>query len=99
MRHHGRGLFRLTKNAAFVEEIERGYKTANLSEGDYAMLAYAEKLTNDPCNMTDSDVAALRKAGFVDGDILDIVQVAAYYNYVNRLACGLNVELEAYWDE
>ena len=89
----------MTKNAEFVEEIERDYKTADLRESDYAMLSYAEKLTNDPCNMTDTDVAELRRVGFEDRDILDIVQVAAYYNYVNRIACGLNVELESYWDE
>lgn len=63
------------------------------------MLEYAEKLTVDQCNMRESDVVKLRDAGHEDGDILDIVQVVSYYNYVNRLACGLNVELEGYWGD
>ena len=42
---------------------------------------------------------ALRAHGFDEAALLDIAQVTAYYNYVNRLADGLGVELEAFWDE
>lgn len=61
------------------------------------MLNYAVKLTRDPGAMTESDVEGLREAGFDDRGILDICQVTAYYNYVNRLADGTGVELEDYW--
>lgn len=61
------------------------------------MLAYAEKLTREPWAMVEGDIAALRAAGFRDADILDINQVTGYYAYVNRLADGLGVELEAFW--
>ena len=37
---------------------------------------------------------AIPPAGFDDSGILDICQVTAYYNYVNRLADGLGVDLE-----
>ena len=64
------------------------------------MLAYVEKLTLHPWEMGEDDVIALRQNGFSDGAILDINQVTAYYAYVNRLADGLGVELEAvYRDE
>jgi uncharacterized protein YciW len=49
--------------------------------------------------VTKKDIARLRDAGFRDSDILGIAQVTAYYNYVNRLACGLGVELEDYWED
>jgi len=49
--------------------------------------------------MVKADVQALRESGFSDVAILDIVQVAGYYAYVNRLADGLGVELESIWDE
>ena len=62
------------------------------------MLDYASKLTSSPCDVTKADFLEVKKAGFKDSDILDIVQVVAYYNYVNRMACGLGVELEKYWD-
>ncbi len=44
--------------------------------------------------MQRSDVAGLREAGLSDAEILDVCQVTSYYNYVNRLADGLGVDLE-----
>ena len=41
-----------------------------------------------------TDVNKLREVGFSDRDILDIVEVTAYYAYVNRLADGLGVTIE-----
>ena len=58
------------------------------------MLQYAEKLTREPANVTEEDVLSLRKTGFTDRDIFDVNQVVAYFNYVNRIADGLGVELE-----
>ncbi len=58
------------------------------------MLSYVKKLTLTPASMTETDVGALRDHGFSDEDILAIVEVAAYYAYVNRLANGLGVALE-----
>ncbi len=49
--------------------------------------------------MKQEDVQRLRLAGLSDAEILDVCQVAAYYNFVNRLAQGLGVELEGYWEE
>ena len=44
------------------------------------MLDYVVKLTKEPWNMVKADVQSLRNAGFSDEGILDIVQVAGYYN-------------------
>jgi len=60
------------------------------------MLTYTEKLTLTPWEMVEADVIALREVGFSDTAILDINQVTGYYAFVNRLADGLGVELEAY---
>lgn len=62
------------------------------------MLTYAIKLTRKPSSMTEADVIALREAGFNDNAILDINQVTGYFAYVNRLADGLGVSLEPFWD-
>jgi uncharacterized peroxidase-related enzyme len=74
------------------------YQQAAISEVDRAMLGYAVKLTREPASITRADVEALRHAGFSDAAILDICQVTAYYAFVNRLADGLGVELEDYWN-
>ena len=44
--------------------------------------------------MEAGDIEALRSQGFDDLAIHDIVVVASYYAFVNRVADGLGVELE-----
>ncbi|RME43862.1 MAG: hypothetical protein D6795_18775 [Deltaproteobacteria bacterium] len=48
--------------------------------------------------MTRSDVAALRRVGFDDRAIHDAAQVAAYFNYINRVADALGLEPEPFLD-
>lgn len=62
------------------------------------MLDYAVKLTKSPWEIAATDVETLRAAGFSAAAILDINQITGYFNFVNRLASGLGVELEPYWD-
>ena len=63
------------------------------------MLVYATKLTHTPSKMTSNDVEQLRAVGFADRDILDIAEVTAYYAYANRIADGLGVELEPWFND
>ena len=76
--------------------IEDDYREADLSRRERTILEYAVKLTLKPSEMQSSDVEALRRAGLSDAEILDVCQVTSYYNYVNRLADGLGVNLEEY---
>ncbi len=82
-----------------MEHLKRDYRNAPISSTDLAMLDYAVKLTKAPWEMEREDVEKLREEGFSDGAILDINQITGYYNFVNRLADGLGVELESYWLE
>ena len=41
-----------------------------------------------------ADVEGLRAAGFSDEAISDAAQVIGYFNYINRIAEGLGVDLE-----
>ena len=61
------------------------------------MLGYARALTLEPSSIVREDVRRLHSVGFDDRAVLDICQVVSYYNYVNRLADGLGVELEDFW--
>ena len=63
------------------------------------MLIYATKLTHAPSKMTSNDVEQLRVVGFGDRDILDIAEVTAYYAYANRIADGLGVEREPWFND
>ena len=44
--------------------------------------------------MTESDIDRLRQAGLSDLDILDLNNIVAYYNYINRVANGLGLTTE-----
>jgi uncharacterized peroxidase-related enzyme len=63
-----------------------------LAGKEAALLAYAEKLTRAPASCERGDVERLRAAGASDEEIHATVQVAAYFNYVNRVADALGVE-------
>lgn len=44
--------------------------------------------------MGETDVAGLRAVGFDDRAIHDAAAVTAYFNYINRVADSLGVDLE-----
>jgi uncharacterized protein YciW len=79
--------------------LAHDHQSADVCEQDRAMLDYAAKLTHSPHQVGESDIQSLRDVGFDDTGILDICQVVSYYNYVNRLADGLGVQLEEFWSE
>ena len=75
------------------------WRQAELTAADRAMLEFVEKLTLTPAKMERVDVERLRKIGFDDVEIHDIVQATALFAYYNRLADGLGVEDESEWLE
>lgn len=85
----------MTKDPELVRRVKEDYRAAGLSDKDRAMLDYAVKLTLKPAEMQERDVHGPRSHGFTDAEILDIALVTSYYNFVNRVALGLGVELEA----
>ena len=81
-------------DGSLVEVIADDYRRADLPPRQRAMLDYALRLTTEPAAMTVADVDALRAVGFDDVAVHDIAQVAAYFNYINRIADGLGVDPE-----
>jgi alkylhydroperoxidase family enzyme len=53
----------------------------------------AVHLTRSPAAAED-DVMKMREAGLSDEAIHDAVAITSYFNFVNRIALGLGVELE-----
>ncbi|MBD3403177.1 peroxidase [candidate division GN15 bacterium] len=92
---------RSTKNddgSPIPEELKnqllKNYETADISTLDKLILDFAEKITKNAAGIKRAYVDTLRAQGFDDHLIHDIVQVTAYFNYVNRLADALGVELD-----
>lgn len=78
-------------------EISNALKTRDLDlvfeKKEVALLRYSEKLTLDVGLMLEEDIDKLRLLNCSDGEILEINQVVAYFNYCNRLLNGLGVSL------
>ena len=92
--HHGNSLTELTGDEALTSQVIDDFRRAYVDEPTMALLEFADKLTRHSPDMTEGDVDALRGHGFSDEDIVDLVQLTAYFNYTNRLATGLGVDPE-----
>jgi alkylhydroperoxidase family enzyme len=57
-------------------------------------MEFAEKTTRTPWRIRPADLDRLRAHGFSDEAISDATQVIAYFNYINRVADALGVDLE-----
>ena len=75
--------------------MKKDWCTAQLSDIDKVLCSWVEKLTLTPSNMNKKAVEKLEDVGFSQSAISDAAQVAGYFNYINRIADGLGVDLEA----
>jgi uncharacterized peroxidase-related enzyme len=83
---HGFAVRALLKDPVKGDRVTFDYRRAGLTEKQVAMLDYAVRSTNDPASCSEEDVDELRAVGFVDEDIWDIIEIAAMFNFTNRLA-------------
>src|SRR5689334_14797159 len=91
--HHGPKLAAIVGDE-LARAIATDYRSANLAARDRVLLDAAVALTCEPAERTRADVERLREYGFSDEAIVRATAIAAYYNFSNRLACALGVELE-----
>lgn len=96
MVQHGAGLARESGEEALAEAVASA-RLDELPPRMRALCRYAVKLTLTPGWVEERDLGPLRSAGLDDRGIVDANQVVAYFNYVNRVADGLGVELEEGW--
>jgi len=83
---HGAALRELSDDKVDADRMTLDYRRADLSPRERAMLDFAVKITVDPVNCEESDLDALRAHGFSDEDLWDVIEVAATFNFTNRLA-------------
>jgi uncharacterized peroxidase-related enzyme len=85
----------MDEDVATVKHVQHDpTEAAALSDQERVMLRFVDKLTQASASMTREDVAELRAAGFTDVQVLEIVQLAAWFNFMTRVADALGVEVE-----
>ena len=96
--NHYDGLLRLLKDdergAAIRAALDASDPGAAFEGKDLAGLVYVEKLTVNAASISQADIEAMRDAGFDDGEILEINQVASYFAYANRMVLGLGINTD-----
>jgi uncharacterized peroxidase-related enzyme len=92
--HHSEALETVEKDPKALYNLLKEFTTKHESKRAKALLAYAAKLTLDPKDITKDDIKDLKDAGLTDKEILRANLIASYFNFSNRIALGLGVELE-----
>ena len=82
---------RLTNDEHLATEFATTWRTYDLDQKTLTLLAYAEKLTKAPGQIGDTDVDALRKAGWNEDAIYEATALISFFNFSGRLeaASGL----------
>ena len=89
---HGAAVRQLSGDPKLGEQMVMNCRAADLSEKQMAMLDFAEKLTEEPAKIVETDRQALRDAGWNDREIWDIANVAGFFNMTNRVASATDMQ-------
>jgi uncharacterized peroxidase-related enzyme len=88
---HGQAVRELSNDPQLGEMMVMNYRVAELDDRTQKMLDFVWKLTELPHKISDDDRQNLRGVGFSEQDIFDICETAAFFNYTNRMAHGLDM--------
>ena len=85
-----------------MHAIASDWRQAQLDATGRALCTYAERLTRAPRETGPEVIEELRSSGLDDRSIHDATQIIGFFNYINRMADALGVELEEFvrnWGE
>jgi uncharacterized peroxidase-related enzyme len=91
-RQHVDALQKAGGSENLIERLKLGEEPEDQLERLVRLVYYARKLTLLPGAAGKQDIEELRQVGLTDLEIMQAVQVVAYFNYFSRIANGLGVE-------
>ena len=83
-----------TGDHTLVKHLKTDPANAPLEPQDKAMIDFALKLTREPSSVRQADIESLKQRGFAEEQAVDIVLITCTFNFMDRLADGLGVELD-----
>ncbi|MEE2999900.1 MAG: peroxidase-related enzyme [Pseudomonadota bacterium] len=88
---HGQAVRQISGDPELGEMMVMNYRVAELDSRTRKMLDFVWKLTKRPFDISELDRKSLRQEKFSEQDIFDICDTAAFFNYTNRMAHGLDM--------
>ena len=96
--HHGENFLKAAPSRDEGESILLALEQGNieaecLGPKMQAMAKYTRKLSLEPMEMSENDIADLRDAGLTEAEIVQLNQIAASFGYWVRMINGLGIQL------
>ncbi len=88
---HGAALRENLGDPVLGERVSYDWRRAGLDPRRAAICAYAEKLTLHPHEVTRADLQTLLDVGLTLEEAWDVAEIAAMYNFTNRMAMATNM--------
>jgi uncharacterized peroxidase-related enzyme len=83
---HGAALRQALGDPVKADLITLDYKRAGIDRKMEAVLDFAVKLTKSPHDCSPDDLKKLRGFGLTQQEVWDVIEIAAMYNFTNRMA-------------
>lgn len=95
---HSAYLREITGDPVLPDVLAANFRRAHLTPKEHALLEFAHQITVDSAVMSAADVQMLRAIGLSDEAIFEAAQVAAMFNFTNRIANAMGwVPNEVYY--
>ncbi len=85
---------RLTKDEHLSAEFATTWPQYDLDQKTRALLSYAKKLTEEPSMVEDSDIEALRAAGWEERGIYEATALISLFNFSGRMEAASGLPMD-----
>jgi uncharacterized peroxidase-related enzyme len=93
--HHGEAVNYYWKAPAQLRQLIQDYTQLDLTDQDRLLCDLSQELTLRPgSDKIGEIITGLKRTGLADRAVLDAVLVVSYFNFINRIVMGLDLDLE-----
>ncbi|HEX7321913.1 MAG TPA: peroxidase-related enzyme [Mycobacterium sp.] len=89
--HHTGGLAGQIHDSERAQRIAHNYREVNLTDRERAICDFAAHVTESADRMSDGDFQALRDVGLGDTEIFEVLEIAGFFSFSNRMATALAI--------
>ncbi|MEX1001635.1 MAG: peroxidase-related enzyme [Crocinitomicaceae bacterium] len=92
--HHIEAVNHYWKDNEKAEKFRKNYRDVELTEIENVLCEFAWEHTTNPGSDKSAIIERIKELGGSDRLILDTTMIIGYFNFVNRIVAGLQVEVE-----